>query len=171
MLRLPVWLLLPVLTLSALTASANSAPTTSAPPPADEAVHQLAIRSPRDLLSLLSSQALGPLQLSQLSHDLHSGLAYSHAANYPQVSVRLELVQQPQVEAVIDLLATGPLGFTSDELAAQMSSIGLVPSGGDEHLLEYFWRAEGFDCLLELNLAANPQRLVYLCQSMAGKGF
>lgn len=171
MLRLPVWLLLPVLTLSALPTGANSAPTPAAPPPADEAVHQLALRGPRDLLSLLAPGALGPLQLSQLSHDLHSGLAYSHDANYPQVSVRLELSQQPQVEAVIDLLATGPLGFTSDELAAQMSSVGLVPSGGDDGLLQYFWRAEGFDCLLELNLAGNPQRLVYLCQSMAGSGF
>ena len=171
MLRLLVWLLLSVLTLTAPTTGANSAPTTSAAPPADEAVHQLAIRGPRDLLSLLSPQALGPLQLSQLSHDLHSGLAYSHAANYPQVSVRLELVQQPLVEAVIDLMAIGPLGFTSDELATHMVSEGLVPSGGDGAMLEYFWRAEGFDCLLEFNVASNPQRLVYLCQSMAGSGF
>ena len=169
--RLFIGLLLPVLMLSALPAGANSAPTATAPPPADEAVHQLAIRGPRDLLSLLSPQALGPLQLSQLSHDLHSGLAYSHDANYPQVSVRLELTQQPQVEAVIDLLATGPLGFSHEQLEEHMASQGLVPSGGDAGLLQYFWRAEGFDCLLELNLAGNPQRLVYLCQSMAGSGF
>ncbi|MBP7546514.1 MAG: hypothetical protein KA754_01025 [Corallincola sp.] len=164
-------LFLPLLLLAALPAGANSAPSPSAPLPADEAVHQLAIRSPRDLLELLSPQGLGPLQLSQLAHDLHSGLAYSHAANYPQVSIRLELAQQPQVEAVIDLLASSPFGFSSDQLAAQMASQGLVPSGGDDSQLQYFWRAEGFDCLLELNLISSPQRLVYLCQSMAGSGF
>lgn len=135
------------------------------PPPADEGVHQLGLRQPADLLPLLSPQGVGPLTLSALAHDLNSGDSYSHTANYPQVVIHLDLEQQPQPEATIDLQATGPLGFTAADLAGLFGRYGMIATSADAEDVQYLWSAEGFDCLVELNMAGNPSRLSLVCQN------